>query len=561
MRLITTLCVLYVLCGTSYGLDRTAFTFTKYDLEVRVDPAGGALAARGKITVRNDSRQPQDAIALQISSSLRWRLITVGGKDVAYVENPYTSDIDHTGALNEAVARLPSPLAPNATLEIEVGYSGQIARSAARLTRLGVPAGPAAQSDWDRIEEAVTAVRGVGYVAWYPVSMPAVALAGPEYFPALAAWKDSQRDSEMRLNLCWVSEEESLNVVSNGTLLGVNRQVLGATEESTTRGGCSQFSFLKIGATVPSFAIGKYTLLSRPAISVYHLADDKQAAQEYAFVAEKVLPFTEQWFGPPRAKVTVIQIPDTHAVPWESGPMLFTPLETLDRPALEARMAHQLAHASLLHARLWIDEGLANFAMAIVREQQGRATALALLNRFALPLREAEKQRGAGIVNSTDEIMYGAKSMFVWWMLRDIVGDIPLQRALKTYRAGDDHSPSYMQDLISREAHRDLSWFFDDWVYRDRGLPDFRIAAAFPRQTLAQTAIVTITVENLGDAAAEVPVLLETPQGEKVQRVLVRGKDKSVVRIETPVAATEVQVNDGSVPESDTANNVFNFPK
>jgi hypothetical protein len=153
--------------------------------------------------------------------------------------------------------------------------------------------------------------------------------------------------------------------------------------------------------------------------------------------------------------------------------------------------------------------------------------------------------------------MFRIKAMFVWWMLRDMVGDVPLQRALKLYRPADDKSPSYLPDLIAREAHRDLSWFFDEWVYRDRGLPDFRVVSAFPRKTLADSYVVAVTVENLGAVSAEVPVIVRTAQGDRVKRMLVKAHDKTVERIEVPILPTEVVVNDGSVPESDTTNNSY----
>ena len=62
-----------------------------------------------------------------------------------------------------------------------------------------------------------------------------------------------------------------------------------------------------------------------------------------------------------------------------------------------------------------------------------------------------------------------------------------------------------MQRLIESQTQRDLGWFFDDWVYRDRGLPDFKVASAFVHQTSADVYLLTITVDNLGAAGAEVP--------------------------------------------------------
>ena len=59
--------------------------------------------------------------------------------------------------------------------------------------------------------------------------------------------------------------------------------------------------------------------------------------------------------------------------------------------------------------------------------------------------------------------------------------------------------------LIEQAGKRPLEWFFDDWVYRDRGLPDFRVESVFPRATLNGTYVVTVTVANDGEAAAEKP--------------------------------------------------------
>ena len=98
-------CLLYSSLG--FALDREAFTFTNYDLNVRVEPEQQRLAVRGKIKLRNDSSAPQKNLSLQISSSLNWRAIQADGKPVQFVSQPYASDIDHTGSLSEAIVTLP----------------------------------------------------------------------------------------------------------------------------------------------------------------------------------------------------------------------------------------------------------------------------------------------------------------------------------------------------------------------------------------------------------------------------------------------------------------------
>jgi len=69
--------------------------------------------------------------------------------------------------------------------------------------------------------------------------------------------------------------------------------------------------------------------------------------------------------------------------------------------------------------------------------------------------------------------------------------------------------------------------------------------------------LVTVTVENLGDATADVPVFVQAGAGENSQRVMVAAKGKGVARIQMPVAPDQVTVNDGSVPERSEGNNSF----
>ena len=147
--------------------------------------------------------------------------------------------------------------------------------------------------------------------------------------------------------------------------------------------------------------------------------------------------------------------------------------------------------------------------------------------------------------------------MYVWWMLRDMVGEAVLKKAIAAYRPEKDKEPSYMPRLIATQTQRDLEWFFDDWVYRDRGLPDFKVESAFPRKNMTGSFMVTITVDNLGTAGAEVPVIVKFKGGEIMKRLEVRAKDKAVIRIEVPADPQEIVVNDGSVPESNMANNTF----
>lgn len=174
--------LLLLLCAPlthALSRDREAFSFAHYDLNIQIDPAQQRLGVRGQITLRNDSGTLQKTAVLQISSSLNWLSIKTNGKPLAFVSQPYTSDIDHTGALSEAIVTLPEAVPHKGTVDLEIAYEGVIALDATRLTRLGTPETTANSTDWDQISTKFTAVRGAGNVAWYPIATEAVDLSEP----------------------------------------------------------------------------------------------------------------------------------------------------------------------------------------------------------------------------------------------------------------------------------------------------------------------------------------------------------------------------------------------
>src|SRR5216684_3789585 len=555
------LCVLCLSVVNAFSLDREAFTFTSYDLNVRVEPEQQRLGVRGKITLRNDSATPQKIAVLQISSSLDWRSITAGGKQLHFVSQRYASDIDHTGALSEAIVTLPEAVPPKGTVDLEVAYEGVIVLDATRLTRIGTPETTANGTDWDRITTKFTAVRGVGFVTWYPIATKDASLAeGKSLAEVLTRWKMRETGATLRLQIAVPNgEAEAPELLVNATTCPVAHEV-----RQEFRADCT---YRSLGSAVPALVIANYEVVDRPAIAVHFFRGHDAAAANYANAAEKVLPLISDWFGAPRSKAQTADLADPDAAPFESGPLLLTPLGSTDAKLAGLVAAHQLTHAAFSSPRPWINEGLAHFAQALYLEQQkGRQAALDYMGLHRAAFAEAAKQTAAprsedevnrALVNTTSEELYRSKAMCVWWMLRDMIGEPALKKALTSYRPEQDKEPSYMPRLIAAQTQRDLEWFFDDWVYRDRGLPDFHVASAFPRKILTEGYMVTITVENLGGAGAEVPVTVRFKGGEVTKRLEVRAKGKGVIRVEVPRLAEEVVVNDGSVPESDMSNNTF----
>jgi hypothetical protein len=155
-------------------------------------------------------------------------------------------------------------------------------------------------------------------------------------------------------------------------------------------------------------------------------------------------------------------------------------------------------------------------------------------------------------------VFYRTKAAAVWWMLRGIVGDRALQQALQAYRldAKLDREPEGFERTLERFLNKDLRWFFDDWVYRDRGLPDLKIVSVTPSQLESRGGVsagwlVAVEVHNDGYAAAEVPVTVRSATARQTQRLRIPGRSSASTRIVFAGTPEEVEVNDGSAPETE----------
>ena len=166
---------------------------------------------------------------------------------------------------------------------------------------------------------------------------------------------------------------------------------------------------------------------------------------------------------------------------------------------------------------------------------------------------------GQPLALAISPVYYRTKATYVSWMLRDVASDTDSFRGAARLRSGAGHEQGKRQRFWSGSfetvveqagARRDLSWFFDDWVDADKGLPDLSIESVFPTAQQAGNWLVAVNVANSGYAAAEVPVTVRTEATSVTQRVRVPARGKAVQRILIQGKPTEVQVNDGTVPES-----------
>ena len=326
---------------SSLALDREAFTFTKYDLDVRIEPDQQRLGVRGTIVLHNDSSAPQKNVALQISSTLTWRSIQANDKALQFVSQPYESDIDHTGELSEAIVNLPVQVPGGGAIELTVGYEGVIPLAATRLTRIGLPQEQAIHTEWDQIGAAFSAVRGAGNVVWYPISTNAANLSDSNsLFERQARWKAREANAEMRIRMT-----NSERAGGKPLVLVCNSNNPTSSEvRNTISSDCSR---VPVGTDAPTFALADYDTLHHGVVEIAYRPAHQAKAERFAEAADLVTAFITEWFGNPREQFQIAELFDPGASPYESGRLLLTPLGDTDPKLLQIALVHELTHSAI----------------------------------------------------------------------------------------------------------------------------------------------------------------------------------------------------------------------
>ncbi|MGH9617101.1 MAG: M1 family aminopeptidase [Acidobacteriaceae bacterium] len=588
--------------GLITNTERTALTYNSYDFEVHLEPSNHSIAVQARLTAQNSSEKPLDRIALQVSSSLHWYSIQVDGKTMKFETETVDSDIDHTGKLTEAVVKLAAPIAPGAAVHIHAIYSGTVEQSAQRLRRLGAPAKIANSSEWDEIGPGFTALRGFGNAIWFPVSTAPVFLGqGPEMFDSVGKWKLRESNARVAMRVLveyldvkptvaflngYVVQPDGARQASSAS--GVTLQGKSASAQSATRqpGAFSAPPETMAGNkvlqvvsfTLPSSRLG-FSPLSLfvmyaghenvPGLDIYSRVENEAAASTYQNVFQQTRSLVEQWLGThAKRPVVLVDLPTSNDLPFEERNILFLPLNK-DAASDEVGpvMAHMLGHAYFLSPRTWLNEGVAQFMTLLwIEKRTGVTTAIGEMDshRAALAIAETADpgvNPGQSLIEAWSDIYYRDKAVDVLWMLRNIVGDEVLGKALQAYNLADDHESSYLQMLLQKISHKDLEWFFDDWVYRDMGLPDLHIVSAYSRPILSKDSngrnyLVSVEVENSSFCAAEVPVTVSSAVSTQTRELLVPAHANASLRLLLDSKPAQVVVNDGSVPEVESSRHV-----
>lgn len=537
---------------------RAAPIFTSYDLDVHLAAADASLAILARLGLRNGGTQPLSILPLQLSSSLHVDRVSVAGAALRFAQRQIASDADHTGLLNETVIALPTPLAPGATLALTVAYAGTLEPATARLARLGTPEEIAARSDWDRISEEFTGLRGFGDVVWYPVcSLPALLGDGVRLFTEIGRQRARNQDATISMR---VTEEFHGAAPTVAVLAGhVLTSAAPAVTPSASFPGVMRFELpaTRLGFAAPSLFVTNAPGQGDPEAHLRVYSQPAAQAPGYQAAATLVQPLLTTWLcEAARQNLTLIDLPVAEAQPSEQGGALLLSLQAAEPQRLAPMLIPPLAHACFHSPRPWLQEGVPALLGNLYAEQtQGRGPALERLgaSRAALALAEPSSPgegTGQDLLHASDAIYYRAKALAVLWMLRDLAGDKPLGAALRAYDAQQDTAPDYFEKLVEQASGKDLRWFFNAWVYHDAGLPDLSIGHVFPsRSARPDEWLVSVEVANDGYAEAEVPVTVHSATTAVTERVRIAGRSSVSRRMLIVGEPTSVEVNDGTVPE------------
>jgi len=594
---------------------RSAIVFTDWDLDLHLAPATSHLDARARFTVRNTSSTPVSQLALQLSSTLHWESLT-SSTPLTVTEHTLPTDADHTGQATEALVHLSHPIPPGSSLTLTGFYSGSIVASGERLTRIGAPPQQAANADWDQISPDITALRGFGNVLWYPVSSPAFFLGdGARLFQAIGLSRLQQAPAtlHLRLSIEYVGEPPV-----DAFLNGRRQPLTHVTEEpdapvSESHGVATvDFPSAPLGFRTPSLFVTSQA--SRPSDNqlLQVTTTRPEAIAPYTAASENVAPLLRDWLGP--APLTSLTLIDHPGQPFEDDAFLAVPLSATDARQITPAMVHSLAHAWFRSSLPWLNEGVPQFISLLYTEStDGRDKALDELRQLTNPLTlvEPEKpaeeistspgsqhlpqgvssssssnpsaaepdpnappaalpstlppppgQPGQSLIAAHDEVYYRAKAAAVLWLLRSIIGDVPLKRALQTYRDEVRHAdpstpedPHAFQRVLEASCHKNLSGIFDDWVYNDRGLADLSIVNVTPRDLPARNGkgvswLVAVEIHNAGYVTVDVPVTVRSGNLTSTEKAHIPPRSSISTRILFEGVPQEVQVNDGTIPET-----------
>ena len=206
-------------------------------------------------------------------------------------------------------------------------------------------------------------------------------------------------------------------------------------------------------------------------------------------------------------------------------------------------VAHELAHqwwGNLVTCKdwshLWLNEGFANFFGSLFKEQdKGRDEYQYEMMQQARSIIQTDEYQGRKPVVSTDSYTTNVymKGSRVLSMLRNTLGEADFWKSLNLYIRRHSYGVAETRDLqeaIQEATGRDLSWFFDQWLYR-AGHPELTVKTKWDdSRKLLNISIVQTQIQDSLTGVFRFPLDIEctTAQGKSSRTVWIDNQSEIV---------------------------------
>lgn len=423
-------------------------TPTRYELDLAVDYEAETLSGRTRIAVTNLADTAVNEIPL-----LLYRLLKVSdvrdaqGQPLPFVQTVEAFDDFKKLQVNFVRVRLPNGLAPQASATVELDYTGHLL-GYAETGMLYIQ---------DRINPDFTILR-----------MDSFCYPQPGY-PSFVANEGAPQPSYAYT--ARITVPDSLTVANGGRL----------TARSVAEGRAT-FTFENIRpAWRMDFAIANYETLSSGPVRVVHFPEDLTGAQRVLTAVQASLQLFSEWFGPLQNNegFTFIEIPDG----WGSQADVTSVIQAaaaFKDPARIGEVYHEMSHlwdppsTDAISPR-W-NEGLAEFLEVLAGEHlDGLQNRDIEVERVCEDIRrifsEQPRYREIPMVDYGKEQVTGLSyrvGLVMFDVLHRLVGHEQFVQIVgEHYRlyADTGGTTDEFVRLAENVADRDLTRFFDDWIY------------------------------------------------------------------------------------------------
>ncbi len=426
-------------------------TPTRYELDLAVDYEAETLTGRARIEVVNLA----DTTVTEIPFLL-YRLLKVSdARDAEGRPLPFEQTVEtflefEKLQVNFVRVRLPYGLAPQASATVELDYAGHLL-GYAETGMLYIQ---------DRIAPDFTILR-----------MDSFSYPQPGY-PSFAANESAPQPSYAYT--ARITVPDSLSVANGGRLTA-----------QTVADGRATFTFENIRlAWRMDFAIGDYRTLSAGPVRVVHFPQDAIGAQRVLTAVQASLRLFSEWFGPLHSDegFTFIEIPDG----WGSQADVTSVIQTAAAfrdPERIGEVYHEVSHlwdppSTDANSPRW-NEGLAEFLEVLAsehlhglenRDMEVERVREEIRGMFGkqpryreIPMMDYGKEQVTGLSYRVGLLMFD--------VLHRLVGHEQFAQIIGEYYrlyADTGGTTDEFVKLANRVTDRDLTRFFDDWIYTSR---------------------------------------------------------------------------------------------